>query len=384
MLYRNLGQTGEKVSILGFGCMRFPTINNKPEQINEKETTAMLEYGIDNGINFIDTAYSYHGSDLNKGGMSEPFLGEFLQTGYREKVLLTTKLPCWIVEKKEDMEYFLDQQLKRLQTDKIDLYLLHSLKKNYWDTLTSLDVFEFMDTIQKDGRVKYIGFSFHDELDLFLEILDSYDWDVVFTQMNYLDENYQSGISGLQYLSSIGMGNVVMEPLRGGKLVDNIPPEINKLWNNSKIKRSPVEWAFKYLWDMEGVSSVLSGMNSLDQVKENIAIANNSYPNSLTDEEKNLIKEVSKAYKKRKDIDCTMCGYCMPCPQKVDIPTCFKEYNIAKMLDDVEASSMQYFSLLEEENRATACTQCDECVPMCPQRINIPEELKKVKELFGN
>ncbi|MCL2115172.1 MAG: aldo/keto reductase [Methanobrevibacter sp.] len=383
MLYRNLGQTGEKISILGFGCMRLPTINNKPNQINEKEATAMLEYGIDNGINFIDTAYSYHGVDFDSGGRSEPFLGEFLQSGFREKVLLSTKLPSWIVEKKEDMEYFLDQQLERLQTDKIDLYLLHSLKKDYWKNLSSLDVFEFMDTIQNDGRIKYIGFSFHDELDLFLEILDSYEWDVVFTQMNYLDENYQSGINGLQYLSSIGMGNVVMEPLRGGNLVNNIPPEINRLWNTSKIKRSPVEWAFRYLWDMEGVSSVLSGMSSLEQVKENVAIANEGYPNSLTDEEKNLIKDVSITYKERKDIDCTLCSYCMPCPQKVDIPTCFKEYNIAKILRDPEASSMQYFTLLNEENYASSCIECGDCVPLCPQMINIPEELKKVKKLFG-
>lgn len=383
MLYRNLGQTGEKVSILGFGCMRFPTIGNKSDQINEKKAIAMLEFGVDNGINFIDTAYSYHGNDSDIGGMSEPFLGEFLQTGFREKILLSTKLPSWIVEKKEDMEYFLDQQLERLQTDKIDLYLLHSLKEDYWKNLTSLDVFEFMDTIQNDGRVKYIGFSFHDELDLFLEILDSYEWDVVFTQMNYLDENYQSGINGLQYLGSIGMGNVVMEPLRGGTLINNIPSEVNKLWNTSKIKRSPVEWAFRYLWDMEGVSSVLSGMSSLEQVKENIAIAKNGYPNSLNSEEKNLIKEVGRTYKERKDIDCTLCSYCMPCPHKVNIPNCFKEYNIAKMLRDAKASSMQYFTLLNEENHASSCTSCGDCVSMCPQMINIPEELKKIKALFG-
>jgi len=383
MLYRDLGQTGEKISILGFGCMRLPTIDNKPDQIDEKEATLMLEYGIDNGINFIDTAYSYHGTDFDSGGMSEPFLGEFLETGFREKVLLSTKLPSWIVEKKEDMEYYLDQQLERLKTDQIDIYLLHSLKKDYWENLSSLDVFEFMDTIQNDGRIKYIGFSFHDELDLFLEIMDSYDWDIVLTQMNYLDESYQSGIHGLQYLSSIGMGNVVMEPLRGGKLVNNIPPEIKRLWDSSKIKRSPVEWALRYLWDMEGVSSVLSGMSSLEQVKENVRVANDAHPNSLTIEEKNLIKEVSRTYKEKKDIDCTLCEYCMPCPQEVNIPTCFKEYNIAKILGDVEASSMQYFTLLNEENYASSCTACGDCVPMCPQMINIPEELKKVKELFG-
>jgi predicted aldo/keto reductase-like oxidoreductase len=383
MLYRELGQTGEKVSILGFGAMRFPTINNEPNKINEKETSSMLKYGIDNGINIIDTAYSYHTLDGDKPGESEPFLGEFLSTGYREKVLISTKLPSWIVEKKEDMEMFLNQQLERLQTDSIDLYLLHSLKEDYWKNLTDLDVFEFMDTILGDGRVKHIGFSFHDELDLFLEILDSYDWEVVLTQMNYIDEDYQSGLNGVQYLSSINMGNMIMEPLRGGRLVENIPPDVQSLWDSAKNKRSPLQWAFQYLWDMEGIDTVFSGMSSLEQVKENVAIANEGYPNTLTEEDKNIINSVARAYRGRKDIDCTLCNYCMPCPNQVDIPTCFKEYNIAKMLDNPEASSMQYFCLLNEENYASSCNECGDCVPLCPQMINIPKELKKVKKLFG-
>ncbi|RBQ22421.1 hypothetical protein ALNOE001_21750 [Candidatus Methanobinarius endosymbioticus] len=383
MLYRELGKTRKKVSILGFGAMRFPTINNQPNQIDEKEASKMLEYGIDNGINIIDTAYSYHTLDFDEPGESEPFLGDFLSTGYREKVLLSTKLPSWIVKKKEYMEMFLDQQLERLQTDSIDIYLLHSLKEDYWKNLTDLDVFEFMDTILGDGRVKHIGFSFHDELDLFLEILDSYDWEVVLTQMNYLDEGYQSGMNGLQYLSSINMGNMVMEPLRGGRLVKNIPPEVQNLWNTAPVKRGPLQWAFQYLWDMEGVDTVFSGMNSLKQVKENIAVANEGHPNVLTTEEKSLIKEVARTYRGRKEMNCTQCNYCMPCPQEVAIPTCFKEYNIAKMLDNPETSSMQYFSLLNEENYASSCTECGDCTPMCPQMIDIPKELKKVKELFG-
>lgn len=383
MLYRKLGKTGEKVSILGFGAMRFPTIGNKPNKIDEKEASKMLEYGIDKGINIIDTAYSYHTLDFNEPGESEPFLGDFLSTGYREKVLISTKLPSWIVEKKEDMDIFLNQQLDRLKTDNIDIYLLHSLKEDYWKNLTNLDVFEFMDDALADGRIKHIGFSFHDELDLLLEILDSYEWEVVLTQMNYLDEGYQSGINGVQYLSSINMGNMIMEPLRGGKLVENIPQDVQKIWNTAKVKRSPLEWAFKYLWDMEGISTVFSGMSNLEQVKENISIANQGYPNTLTNEEKKLIKEVARAYRDKKDVECTQCNYCMPCPERVDIPTCFKEYNIAKMLDNPEASSMQYFSLLDEENYASSCTECGDCVSMCPQMINIPKELEKVKKLFG-
>jgi predicted aldo/keto reductase-like oxidoreductase len=383
MLYRELGQTGEKISILSFGCMRLPVINDKADKIDEKKANEMLSYGIDNGINYLDTGYPYHGTDTYQGGESEPFLGNFLSTGYREKVLIATKLPSWAIEKKEDMEYYIDLQLERLQVNQIDVYLIHSVKTKYWENLTKLDVLDFMDQIKSDGKVKYVGFSFHDDLDLLLEVIDSYNWDVVQTQMNYLDENYQSGINGLQYINALNLGNIIMEPLRGGKLVNNIPSDVNKLWQNFSVKKSPADWAFRYLYNMKEVDTVISGMSTLKQVKENIAIASQGYPDSLTEEEIGLIKEVSKTYKRKKGNNCTMCGYCMPCPFKVNIPSCLNEYNIAMMLNDVEASSMHYFSLIEEESLASACNDCKKCIPLCTQMINIPEELEKVKTLFG-
>ncbi|KZX10344.1 aldo/keto reductase [Methanobrevibacter filiformis] len=382
MIYRELGNTGEKVSILGFGAMRFPTIGGKPDQIEEVESNKMLEYAIENGVNYIDTGFPYHSATTTEPGQSEPFIGEFLNRGYREKVLLATKLPSWIIEKKEDMEYYLDLQLKQLGVDQIDFYLIHTIIQDYWNLFKELDLAEFLDNIKSDGRVKYVGFSFHDEFDLLLEVMDHYEWDVAQTQMNYLDENYQSGLEGLKYIGSQNVGNIVMEPLRGGNIVENIPADIMNIWDKSPIKRTPLEWAFQYLYDMEYVDVVLSGMSSLEQVKENIAIANTGYPNTLSDEEKGIIKEVALAYKKKKANGCTQCGYCMPCPEKVDIPNCFKEYNIAMMLDNPEASAMQYFSLIKEESLASNCINCGKCTPHCTQMINIPEELEKVKNLF--
>ena len=384
MLYRELGKTREKVSILGFGAMRLPT-NNSNGNINEKEANEILKYGIENGINLIDTAYTYHAHNFSdKIGNCEPFIGEFLQTGYREKVLLSTKSPSWLIEKKEDFDFYLNDQLKRLQTDSIDIYLLHTLTEDHWNKLKKLNVFEFMDSALEDGRIKHIGFSSHTEFDTLVEILDDYDkWEVALTQMNYIDESYQTGIEGLQYLNSLNVGNMVMEPLRGGRLTKHVPESVKNIFKNSEVKRTPTEWALQYLWDMEIVDCVLSGMTSLDQVKENIEIANKTEIGSISLNDKEIIKEAAKEYNSKKGNDCTRCMYCMPCPEGVDIPNCFKEYNIAKMFDNPSASAMQYFSLIGDRGRAENCTSCKECVNLCPQMINIPEELKKVEKEFG-
>jgi predicted aldo/keto reductase-like oxidoreductase len=384
--YRELGQTGEKVSVLGFGAMRFPVIDGKSHCIDKKEATAMLEYGIEHGINYIDTGYPYHRNENGEDetGESESFLGEFLSTGYRENVLISTKMPSWEIQRKEDMEYFFNFQLQRLNVDQIDVYHIHSLKRNYWEKLSKFGVLDFLDDIKSDGRAKHIGFSFHDDLDFLLEVLEEYDWEVVQIQMNYIDENYQAGLSGLQYIKALGIGNIIMEPLRGGTLVNNLPDDIINIFNQSKVKRSPVEWAFSYLYNMEEVDMVLSGMSSLSQVKENIEIASKSQPNSLTNDDKNILKEVAMVYREKRGNDCTMCGYCMPCPFNVDIPKCFNEYNNAKMFNDFKLGKNSYIHLISEENRASKCTECDECIGMCPEQINIPDELKKVKNAFEN
>lgn len=383
MLYNKLGKTNLEVSRLGFGTMRLPTTGSNDEII-ESEASEMLTYGIENGINIIDTAYPYHSKTLDGSGESETFVGEFLkENNYREDILLSTKSPSWAIEKKEDFDFYLDEQLKKLQTDYIDIYLLHSLTVPDWEKVKGLDVLDFLDDCLTTGKVKHVGFSSHIEVDYLIEIIDEYPkWEVVMTQMNYLDEYYQSGVMGLDYLKETNIGSMIMEPLRGGRLVQNIPKEVQTLWDSADVKRTPVEWALQYLWNRDDVDCVLSGMTSLNQVKENIEIANKIDEISENDQE--LIREVARTYRTFLGNNCTRCGYCMPCPHGVDIINCLSEYNIAHMLNNPKASAMQYFSLIDDDSRADSCVQCMECIPFCTQMLDIPEELVKVHEYFGS
>ena len=383
MLYNKLGKTNLEVSRLGFGTMRLPTTGSNDEII-ESEASEMLTYGIENGINIIDTAYPYHSKTLDGSGESETFVGEFLkENNYREDILLSTKSPSWAIEKKEDFDFYLDEQLKKLQTDYIDIYLLHSLTVPDWEKVKGLDVLDFLDDCLTTGKVKHVGFSSHIEVDYLIEIIDEYPkWEVVMTQMNYLDEYYQSGVMGLDYLKETNIGSMIMEPLRGGRLVQNIPKEVQTLWDSADVKRTPVEWALQYLWNRDDVDCVLSGMTSPNQVKENIEIANKIDEISENDQE--LIREVARTYRTFLGNNCTRCGYCMPCPHGVDIINCLTEYNIAHMLNDLKASAMQYFSLIDDDSRADSCVQCMECIPFCTQMLDIPEELVKVHEYFGS
>lgn len=383
MIYNTLGKTGLKVSRLGFGTMRLPTSQSNAD-IVESEATEMLIYGIENGVNLIDTAYPYHSATLDGSGNSEIFLGKFFsENDYRDEVLISTKSPSWAIEKTSDFDYYLDEQLNKLQTDYIDIYLLHSLTVPDWTKVNNLGVLDFLDDCLSSGKVKHIGFSSHIEIDYLIEIVDEYPkWEVVLTQMNYLDEYYQSGVMGLDYLKQENIGSMVMEPLRGGRLVQNIPQEVQDLWNTSEVKRTPVEWALQYLWNRDDIDCVLSGMTSLEQVKENVRIA--STEDIISDYDHELIREVARTYRTFLGNSCTRCGYCMPCPHGVDIINCLTEYNIAHMMNDPKASAMQYFSLIDDDSRADSCVNCKECLPFCTQMLNIPEELQKVYEYFGS
>ena len=383
MIYNRLGKTDLEVSRLGFGTMRLPTKANNAD-IDKTEASKMLKYAIENGVNIIDTAYPYHSEGLDGNGESEKFVGEFLtENTLRDEIILQTKSPSWAIEEKGDFERYLTEQLEKLQTDHIDIYLLHSLTVPDWEKVKNLDVLDFLDDVLSDGRVKHVGFSSHIEVDYFIEILDEYPkWEVAMTQMNYLDEYYQSGIMGLDYLKDIGVGSMIMEPLRGGRLVQNIPQEIQNLWNQAESKRTPVEWALQYLWNRNDVDCVFSGMTSFEQVRQNIEIA--SKIDTISDNDQELIREVARTYRTYLGNRCTRCGYCMPCPHGVDIINCFTEYNIAHMMDNPKASAMQYFSLIDEDARADCCVDCGECIPFCTQMINIPEELEKVYEYFGD
>ncbi|SCG86593.1 aldo/keto reductase [Methanobacterium congolense] len=376
MLYRELGSTGEKVSILGFGAMRLPTLDGQDAKIDFEKTKELVRYAVDCGVNYIDTAHPYH------SGESERVLGEVLKDGYREKVHLATKLPSWKIQTREDMDFYLEEQMKRLQTDQIDFYLLHSLKKDYWENLSSLGVLEFLDDAVADGRIKYTGFSFHDEIDLFFEIIDSYNWDVCQVQYNLVDENYQAGIDGIRYASSQGIGVIVMEPMRGGALVNEVPREVQEIWDEAPVRRTPAEWALRFLWDKKCISTVLSGMNTFEQLEENLKIGEAGLPDSLTDDELDLVREVRRVYHQRMKVLCTECGYCMPCPDGVNIPGNFRYFNSAHMYGDVENARMNYYGLLTEKERASNCTQCGECEWICPQMIDIKGTLREVSKTF--
>jgi len=369
-----MGKTGEKVSALGFGCMRLPTRDD--QSIDVDEATRMLRFAIDNGVDYVDTAWGYH------NGQSEPFVGSALQDGYRDKVNLATKLPSWLIKCREDMDYYLNEQLRRLRTDVIDFYLIHALNRRYWKNLKEHDIFEFMDSALASGRIRHIGFSFHDTLDVFKEIIDSYGWEFCQIQYNFVDTEHQAGLEGLKYAAGKGIGVAVMEPLRGGKLATNVRDDILSIWNSSGIDRTPAAWALRWVWNDPDVGVVLSGMSTMDQVRENIETAREASPYSMSSSELAIVDKVREEYKKRIKVSCTGCSYCMPCPSGVAIPTCFDFFNDAYMFDSIEDHKKAYLRSVKKENRASLCVECGRCEELCPQNIPIIEQLKEVSSLF--
>jgi hypothetical protein len=383
MLYRELGKTGLIVSILGFGAMRLPLEGstggpvgaydpNAP--IDEKEAIRMIEYAVAQGINYFDSAYMYH------GGKSEVILGKGLKP-YRDKVMISTKLPAIIVKGPEDFDRFLDEQLKRLGTSYVDVYLLHGLHQETWSKVKSMGVLQFLDRVKSDGRARFVGFSFHDDLKVFKEIIDSYEWSLCQIQFNYYDEHSQAGKEGLEYAASKGMGVVVMEPVRGGMLAEPVPDAVQALWDSAAVKRTPAEWALRWVWNHPEVSTALSGMSTMGQVVDNIRTADDGKANSLSQEELALIDEARKAYGRMVKIGCTGCAYCMPCGAGVGIPIVFGKYNdLFVFPHKAEMTATFYNRFLKPEMRASACIECGECEERCPQQIKIRDELKKAHE----
>lgn len=370
MQYRSFTKDNIKVSALGFGCMRFPTLDNDSSKIDEVKTIEMLRYAIDHGVNYIDTAYNYH------QGNSEYMVGKALKDGYRDKVYLATKLPSWLIKNYEDFDKYLNEQLKKLDTEYIDFYLLHTLNREFWDNLKSLDVFKFLENAKRSGRVKYVGFSFHDELDVFKEIIVSYEWDFCQIQLNYLDRSYQAGEEGLKFAYNKGISVVIMEPIKGGKLT-NPSGEIKSVWDLSEIKRTPAEWALRWVLNHEEVSVLLSGMSTLDQVKENIATVSNATPNSLTEEEIQLIDKVTEIYRQKVKVGCTGCEYCLPCEVNVNIPYIFQLYNDIYVFETEANSKRIYKSYIENGKDASKCMECGKCEALCPQGLEIREHLRQ-------
>lgn len=372
MLYRRLGKTEETVPILGYGCMRFEVIDNDPAKIDEREAIKQIRHGIDRGITYLDTAYPYH------NGMSEPLVAKALKGGYREKVKVATKLPSWLIKSPEDMDRILNEQLDKLETQQIDFYLVHTLDQTLWTQLKSFGLLEFLERIKADGRVKHVGFSFHDELPVFKQIIDEYDWSFCQIQYNFMDVAYQAGTEGMEYAHKKDLGIIVMEPLRGGSLVKNIPNDVQSIWDSAKVKRSPAEWALRFIWNRPEVAIVLSGMNSLEQIDENADIASAVQAGELTDRELKLIEQAREIYLERMAVNCTNCKYCMPCPYEVDIPGNFAFLNNAAMYQDTVKFKRHLKMFIPEKSRASACKECGVCVEKCPQHINIPMRLKEV------
>lgn len=381
MHMRRMGKTEEMVSVLGFGCMRLPLLDpNDATTIDEEKSMELVRYAIDNGVNYIDTAYPYHGNGMGGAGKSEPFVAKLLKDGYREKVKLATKLPSWLINSPEDMDKYLNEQLERLHTDHIDFYLVHSLNKTVWEKLKTLGIGEFLDKAIKDKRIKHAGFSFHDSHEYFNEIVDYYDWSFCQIQFNYLDEDFQAGLDGLNYAAAKDMGIVIMEPLRGGKLAEDLPKEIHEVFEKTGIDRSPAQWALRWVLNHPKVSVALSGMNSMQQIRQNIEVSEQTQPDSMTDQEINVINEAKEILKSRIKVNCTACKYCLPCPAGVNIPGCFTMYNSHHMFGKEE----NYIRMMPEDQRASKCIECGQCEEHCPQSIAIRQELKKVKELFGS
>jgi len=378
MLYRNIPKTGDKLSTLGFGLMRLPV--TKMGKIDEPRAIRQIRDAIDKGVNYLDTAWPYH------AGESETVLGRALSDGYRDKVKIATKLPSWMIKSRADMDTYLNAQLEKIRTNRIDYYLLHALAGDIWDKLDPLGVTNFLDKAKADGRIVNAGFSFHGKLDDFKRIVDAYPWEFCQIQYNFLDEKNQAGTEGLEYAAARGLGVVIMEPLRGGNLGLSTPPaEVDAIWQRAATQRTPVEWALRWVWNRPEVTVVLSGMNEKAHIEENLAIADQAHPNSLTDEELALVAEASRKYKTLMKVGCTGCGYCMPCPSDVHIPGCFEVYNKMHMFGNEQEGKFMYAIRMSgmisgAPGYASQCVQCGECLEKCPQEIEIPDFLENVAE----
>jgi predicted aldo/keto reductase-like oxidoreductase len=377
MQYRNFGSLDWKVSALGFGCMRLPTIDGKSGNIDQEKVNTMIRRAVDSGVNYFDTAYVYHEQK------SEIALGKALEGGYRERVRIATKLPVRMMKDISDFQRMLDEQLTRLQTDTIDFYLLHGLNQDLWDKVQRLDLLRHVEAAKAAGKIRHLGFSFHDKFEVFPQIIDGYDgWNFCQIQYNYMDVNNQAGAEGLRYAASNGLAVVVMEPLLGGKLALDLPAT-RAVWDTAAQKRTPADWALQWLWNQPEVSLALSGMSTLEQVEQNIASASISSVGQLTNDETALVEIVREVINSLGPIPCTSCEYCLPCPNGVNIPRNFSAYNQVGMYGAIEDSRRAYKFWIPDDQKAAVCIQCDECLPKCPQQIAISTWLPVVEEVLG-
>jgi len=376
MKYR-LDKYNNEISILGYGCMRFTGKGGKID-LDKAEKEIMRAYEL--GVNYYDTAYIYPGSEAALGYILE-------KNNIRDKVNIATKLPHYMIKSVESAEKIFNEELKRLRTDHIDYYFMHMLTDlKSWERLVEFGMLDWIKEKKEKGQIKQIGFSYHGNSDMFCKIIDAYDWDFCMIQYNYLDENSQAGVKGLKHASKKGLPVMIMEPLRGGRLVNNLPEKAKKLFENYKVKRTPAEWAFRWLWNQKEVTCVLSGMNSIEMIEENVKNASTVEIGEFGEEEQKLLQEVVKSINEKMKVGCTGCGYCMPCPKGVDIPGTFSAYN--KLYTDGKFIGLKEYVmctlLRKDSTSASNCIECGKCEKHCPQNIEIKKELKNAKkELEG-
>jgi hypothetical protein len=376
MNHRYLKPAGQQISLLGFGTMRLPMLADCAGQIDEAEAIRMIRHAIDSGVNYVDTAYMYH------DGKSEDITGKALKDGYREKVLLADKMPVWLAKSEEDLDRILDEQLARLGTDCIDMYLIHAISESVWARALKFNIFGFLEKKRAEGKIRFIGFSFHDELPLFKTVIDAYAWDFCQIQLNYMDIKFQAGVAGLNYAGEKNIPVIVMEPLKGGKLTDALPDSIAAIWNSADIKRSPAEWALRWVANFPQVLTILSGMSSMVQLEENLAILKDAAPGSLTDQEVATIEKVSDEYNRLTKVSCTSCRYCMPCPARLSIPTLLNHYNEWFLYGKNPKVIADFYMFTPEKLRPSACTGCRACEEKCPQHLPISDLMKDIAEAF--
>jgi len=368
MNYRELGNTGAKVSVLGFGLMRLPVIDKDVSKIDVVKSLEMVEYAVDKGVNYLDTAYPYH------RGESENFAGTLWEHIDRDKMYLASKLPSWNIKESADLDKYLKEQLAKLKTDHIDFYLLHALNGRNWENLKKNGALEWLAAKKKSGEIKHAGFSFHDNFIVFEDIITSYDWEFCQIQYNYLDKKFQAGERGVELAKSRGTGVIGMEPLRGGLLAKQSPKEVADVIKSSGYQGSQVSLSLRWVWQQEGIDMLLSGMSTLEQIKENVEIASNPEL-KLSNEEENLVVLLDQAYKSRIKVPCTACNYCMPCPQGVAIPGIFHFYNSAHIFDDQDWG-IRCYPFINKDNQADKCVKCGICETKCPQQIKIMSALE--------
>jgi len=379
MKYRRFGKLDWEVSVLGFGVMRLPLIDEDQTHLNEAESIKMIRYAIDHGVNYLDLGYPF---DMMQNELKTPLVSQALQDGYREKVKVAITLPPPLINSPSDCEHYLKEQLQWLQIDRIDFYLLGRLNRENWPRLQGLGILRWAEEAMINGRIDKLGFSFHDHFQVLKNILDAYDdWALCQFQYSYMDVDHDPGVSGIKYAFEKGLAVVIIEPLRWGRITKELPKSVAEVWAGSKQKRTLAEWGLRWVWNHPEVSVVVSDMSTMDQVIENVALAESAEPDTLTVQELVLISKVREAYRKLRPIPCPSCRACMPCPQGIDVPHIFELYNDAIIYNDAKTARFLYCS---EHHRIDTCTECSVCENACIKRLAVMNWLRTARQLLNS